>query len=186
MRENPICAPTVVLSRAVFERLGPFEPPMEGVGRGVFVAGEDYDYWFRCLRAGVRFHYDPRPLVRHRRHDRNVTNDMMWTHQGLSLVRHRHADLVDDRRLVRRVLANDYFKIGRLLADEGRLREARRAFRRSLRYAAATRVSQCARAAAWMAIVSSPPAVCNRVGPTAVGFSRAMDRLLGRRRPALP
>ena len=62
-RECCVCAPSVVIRRSLFERLGPF---VEGFG------ADDWEYWFRCLRAGARFYYDPRPLASWRQHESNL------------------------------------------------------------------------------------------------------------------
>src|SRR5271167_1903712 len=55
-----ISTSSVVVRRALFERMGPF---MEH-----FMC-EDWHYWMQCLRAGVRFFYDPRLMVGYRQHD---------------------------------------------------------------------------------------------------------------------
>ena len=42
------------MRRSLFDRLGPFRENFDG---------DDYDYWFRCLRAGAKFYFDPRRLL---------------------------------------------------------------------------------------------------------------------------
>jgi glycosyltransferase involved in cell wall biosynthesis len=175
-RVNSICCPSVALRRELFERLGPFVERFEG---------DDYDYWFRCLRAGARFYYDPRVLMGHRRHEHNMTNDKMAVCRALSTVHFWHEDLIDDRRLVREVHALDLFRIGRLLVDQGRPREALRTFRRSLRYPSRATASLSLRALAWVAILSLPELARERAGRALVGFSRALTGLRGAGRPAL-
>ena len=68
-RQCCICAPSVVIRRSLFERLGPF---IEDFG------ADDYEYWFRCLRDGARFYYDPRPLLSWRQHENNLTGRTPW------------------------------------------------------------------------------------------------------------
>jgi glycosyltransferase involved in cell wall biosynthesis len=172
---NVIATPFVVMRRALFERLGPFVVDFEG---------DDYDYWFRCLRAGARFYYDPRLLGRYRRHESNLTNNLIGLYRAMNLVRFKHADLVEDRRLLRSVLARDFFRVGRLLVDDGRPREARQHFRRALRYASGTRGSKSARSLGWLAVLSLPEATREQGGHALVGLSRALEQLRGGRRPA--
>jgi glycosyltransferase involved in cell wall biosynthesis len=73
-RECVVCAPTVVIRRSLYLRLGPF---VENFG------ADDYEYWFRCLRAGARFHYDPRPLVNWRQHENNLTRQTVLMEECL-------------------------------------------------------------------------------------------------------
>ncbi len=93
-----ICPSSTLLRRHLYEQLGPFNEHL------VF---EDYDYWMRALRAGAVFYYDPARLVRYRRHARQLTRDLLRTRRSLHEVRTLHADLIDDRRLVRAVHADD-------------------------------------------------------------------------------
>jgi glycosyltransferase involved in cell wall biosynthesis len=152
-RENLICAPSVVIRRSLFERLGPF---VERFG------ADDYEYWMRCLRAGANFHYDPRVLLRYRRHESNLSSGLLWmTECSHEVHRWYAADLGDDA-LAHEVLAGDLFKIGRLLVDEGRVAEARRAFRGALRYAVTTR------ALVWVALLTLPAGVRDRSASTFV------------------
>ena len=175
-RENSVCAPSVVIRRALFERLGPF---VEDFG------ADDYEYWMRCLRAGACFYYDSRSLLRYRRHEDNLTGRTVWMLQCLYEVRRSYADDLGDRALARAALENDLFRLGRLLADQGRPREARQVLRGSLRYASGARASTCARALAWIAVLSLPAAAREEVGRALVGLSRAIGRLRGGRHPAL-
>jgi glycosyltransferase involved in cell wall biosynthesis len=170
VRENVIATPFAVLRRSLFERLGPFVENFEG---------DDYDYWFRCLRAGVRFYYDPRLLGRYRRHEGNLTNNLLGLFRAMNLVRLQHADLIEDPRTLRNALAIDCFRIGRLLVDDDRPREARQAFRGALRYASLSG-SRSARALGWVAILSLPPGPRKQGGRAFVSLSRALERLRGR------
>jgi glycosyltransferase involved in cell wall biosynthesis len=172
-----ICAPSVALRRSLYERLGPFKEDFDG---------DDYDYWFRCLRDGASFYFDPRTTVNYRRHAGNVTNNQLAVRQAGHLVHWWHADMIDDRRLVREVFTYDFFRIGRLLVEEGRPDEARRAFRRCLRYASAATSSTSLRALAWTTVLSLPEGVRRQMGRALVGVSRAIDRRGILRRPAVP
>jgi glycosyltransferase involved in cell wall biosynthesis len=176
-RMNVINTPSAVMRRALFDRLGWFIENFEG---------DDYDYWFRCLRAGVRFYYDPRPMVRYRQHDSNITVDHVKLFRAMNHVRRWHADLADDRQLVRTVLADDAFRIGRLLVDANRPREARGAFAHTLRYACGPTASSCARALAWMTILSLPDGARRRAGHVGIRVSRAIEARRAAGRPALP
>jgi glycosyltransferase involved in cell wall biosynthesis len=157
-RENLICAPTIVIRRDLFERLGPF---VEDFG------ADDYEYWMRCLRAGAKFHYDPRVLIRYRRHESNLSSRMLWMQRCSHDVHSWYADSIDDRDLVQDTLASDLFKIGRSLVDEGDPRAARKAFSDSLRH----RVD--ARALAWLAVLSLPAPARQRAGSGLVALKRA-------------
>lgn len=176
LRHNVIATPFIVMRRDLFERLGPFVENFEG---------DDYDYWFRCLRAGARFYYDPRVLGHYRRHDSNLTNDAVGLYRAMNMVRCKNADLVEDRRLLGSVLATDFFRVGRMLVDDGRPREARQEFRRALRHTFSA-PSTGARALAWLAVLSLPRGPRERSGQALVGFSRALDGLLRPGRTSSP
>jgi glycosyltransferase involved in cell wall biosynthesis len=123
-RGNVVCASTAVIRRRLFDVIGPFTERLPC---------EDYDYWLRALKAGATFYYDPALLVRYRQRDGSVTSALLKMHQSTHLAHTWHADLVDDRRLVRAVLARDLSDIARLLVDDDRHREARSTFRASMR-----------------------------------------------------
>ena len=161
-RGNFICAPSIVIRRSLFERLGPF---IEDYG------ADDYEYWMRCLRDGARFFYDGRPLLSYRRHESNLSSRLLWMAQCSHDVHRRYADFIEDRALVREILADDLFRIARGLVDEDRSREASAAFRSSLRY------RRDPRALAWIAILALPDGVRRRTGATFVRMSRAVAGL---------
>jgi hypothetical protein len=92
---------------------------------------------------------------------------------------------VCDRRVVHKVLAGDYFILGRVLVDEERPREARQAFSRALRHASGTPPLDTARALGWVAVLSLPEGMCHSVAMGCVGVRRAVARR-GPRRPAVP
>jgi glycosyltransferase involved in cell wall biosynthesis len=175
-RMNVINTPSAVMRRSLFDRLGWFKENFEG---------DDYDYWFRCLRAGVHFYYDPRPMVRYRQHDSNITVDQVGLFRAMNHVRRWHIDLADDRQLVRTILADDTFRIGRLLVDADRPREARRTFAHTLRYASGPTASACARALAWVTILSLPDGTRRRASDLGIRVSRAIDARRTAGRPAV-
>jgi glycosyltransferase involved in cell wall biosynthesis len=165
-RENLICAPSIMIRRSLFEQLGPF---VERFG------ADDYEYWMRCLRAGASFHYDPRVLLRYRRHESNLSSGLLWMTECSHKVHRWYAEDLNDPALSREILAGDLFKIGRLLADEGRTAESRRAFRGALSYAVTPR------ALMWVALLSLPASVGTRSTSALVRLSRFLD---ARRTPA--
>jgi glycosyltransferase involved in cell wall biosynthesis len=181
-RQCVICAPSVVIRRSLFQRLGPFIQDFRGDRFGA----EDYEYWMRCLRSGARFYYDPRPLLRHRHHDGNLTNRHLWIRQSQHGVRRAYAEDISDRALVSEVLSEDLFRIGRKLVDEARPLEARRAFYGALRHARGASPSANVRALVWALLLGLPVGLRDRGGTALVGLSRSIDRLSGGRRPALP
>jgi glycosyltransferase involved in cell wall biosynthesis len=172
-----INTPSAVIRRDLFEQVGWFTDR--------FLA-DDYEFYFRCVRAGLPFFYDPRTLVRYRRHENNITNDGHEMRRAWTEVRLANADLVGDPKLVRAVLGPELFRIARRFVDEGRRREAREAFRQSLRYARGNVAGANARALTWLAILMLPVNVSNRVGEFLVSVTRALDGVRGGRNPALP
>jgi glycosyltransferase involved in cell wall biosynthesis len=159
-RENIICAPSIVIRRSLFERLGPF---VEKFG------ADDLEYWMRCLREGATFYYDRRVLLRYRRHDGNLSSRLLWMAQCSHDVHRWYADDVKDRVLVRDVLADDHFKIARHMVDEGRAAEARAAFRASLRH------RRRPRALVWTLVLTLPDGARRRAGDSFVRLSRALE-----------
>jgi glycosyltransferase involved in cell wall biosynthesis len=147
LRINPINMPSAVIRRELLDRLGWF--------RAGFVA-DDFEFFFNCLRAGVDFYYDPRSLVRYRRHEHNITSDPSEMHEAMHLVRAWNIDLIEDPRRAERAMAEDLFKIGRAHVNAGNQAKARRSIRRSLRYARGNSLYANARALAWVAILSLP------------------------------
>ncbi len=145
---NLICPSSTLLRRSLYERLGPFVEHLPA---------EDYDYWLRALAVGARFHYDPRVLVRYRRHDAQITANLLAVRRAAFDVRQTHRDLVDDRAHVDAVLARELRAIGRMLVDEGEPRAARSAYRASLRRRATPA------ALAWTALLAAPAAQRRRL-----------------------
>lgn len=140
-RADVVAAPTALVRRALFHRLGAFREDL---------AGEDYEFWMRALRCRAVFFYDPRVLVRLRRHGGNLSSQAlpMWelNHRIHQLYA---ADLGDDD-LARRTLARDLRRIGRCRLGLGRAEAARHAYRASL-----SQVLHPA-ALAWALAVSTP------------------------------
>jgi glycosyltransferase involved in cell wall biosynthesis len=174
---NVINMPSVVLRRELMDRVGWF--------RSGFLA-DDYEFFFNCLRAGARFYYDERPLVRYRRHDANITNDDEALLRDMLVVRERNADRLTDPDLARRCRTSDLFKIGRVLAEGDRASEARRAFANSARSAGWRAPAVTLRALCWMGILTAPAGARARSARAAVTLSRRIDELRGGRSPALP
>jgi glycosyltransferase involved in cell wall biosynthesis len=172
-KECCICAPSVMIRRSLFVGLGPF---IEDFG------ADEYEYWFRCLRAEARFYYDPRPLLSWRQHDNNLTQQTGWMDECARQVRSWYAADVTDR-----AIADDHFRTGRRLIDEQRPRDARQAFRRSISYRGGDISSPAtARALVWLAILGLPAGVREWAARTLTEVSRAIDEQRGGRHPSLP
>jgi glycosyltransferase involved in cell wall biosynthesis len=166
-RGNTLCAPSVLIRRSLFERLGPF---VERFRRGDVVErfnADDYEYWMRALRAGAQFFYDPRVLLSYRRHDSNITNDYLHMRRSTYAVHRGYADDIADKELVRDTLARDLFAIARDTVDAGQPREARAAFLAALRY------RPMPRAFAWALVLSLPIGVREQMGAALVAVKRA-------------
>jgi glycosyltransferase involved in cell wall biosynthesis len=140
-RANFVNSCTTVVRRRLYEQLGPFVERLPC---------EDYDYWLRALTAGAVFFYDPSELVRCRAHEQQVSNNLLRMHEGVYKVHGWHAGLVEDSRLVQKVLARDLSNIARVLSDQDSPREAREAFVSSLRRSPTLRVL------AWVVVLSTP------------------------------
>jgi glycosyltransferase involved in cell wall biosynthesis len=165
-RGNTLCAPSVVIRRALFERLGPF---VERYRRGDVVErfnADDYEYWMRALQGGARFYYDPRVLVSYRRHDGNITNDYLHMRRSTHAVHRWYAGEIADRRLVGETLAWDLFTIARDTVDAGDPRAARAAFLTALRH------RPMPRALAWALVLTLPAAARDRATAPLVAAKR--------------
>jgi PST family polysaccharide transporter len=123
--ENLIAAPTSLIRRSLFERLGRFREDM---------LVEDYEFWMRALHDGATFFYDPHLLVDYRRHGDNLSSRLLDMRLRVDHPVHREYAGDVSKRFARRVLSGDLRQIGRYHLDSGRLEEARRAYRASLRY----------------------------------------------------
>jgi glycosyltransferase involved in cell wall biosynthesis len=172
LHTNPINMPSALIRRELLGRLGWFTDR--------FLA-DDFEFFFRCLRADVPFYYEPRTLVRYRRHEHNITKSLPAIHEAMHLVRARNADRVGDRRLAAETMARDLFVIGRAHVDEGNRRRGRQAIRRSLRYTEGNTLYTNARAIAWIAILSLPAWASGRALQTLPRLRRGIRRLTGSR-----
>jgi glycosyltransferase involved in cell wall biosynthesis len=170
-RIYPINMPSTVIRRDLFDRIGWF--------RTDFIA-DDAEFFFKCLRAGVEFYYEPRTLVRYRAHEVNITNNLAASREGLHLVRSWNLDLLDDRGFGARSMAEDHFRIGRAHLDEGRPREARREMRRALHYWRRNSLYGTLRALAWAAILTLPGGAAARLGATVARISSASGNVFDR------
>ncbi len=139
-RSNGLCASSTLIRRSLFERIGPFADRL---------ACEDYEFWLRAARAGAVFYYDPTVVVRYRRHWGNVSNDHLAMARAVRSVHVRHAPIIDDSRLVQRVLAEDCARVGRLLVHND-CRLARTEYLGALRHRVALREL------VWAAVLSLP------------------------------
>ncbi len=166
-RRNAVCPSTTLTRRRVYERLGPF---LE------HTATEDYEYWMCALRGGAVFYYDPRMLVRYRRHDRNASSNHLGMARTDLLVHTWYAELARSRPLTRRVLARDNFVIGRLLRDADRSEEAREAFAASLRH------WPTPRALAWLALMWAPERQRATLAEATIALKRAGAHAISRKR----
>ena len=164
-RANVLCASSALIRRDLFEALGPFADRL---------ACDDYDYWLRAAKAGAVFFYDPGVLLRYREHGGNITNNALEMCRARYRVHTWHADVADDRRLVRAVLAQDGADLGRLLVDADRHAEARSAFSQSLRH------KPGAFALTWALLVSVPP----RYRPALIKGSLSLKRTVAAAQPA--
>lgn len=160
-----ICASSAMIRRDLFQRLGPFIEAF---------AADDYEYWFRCLRHGALFYYDPRPMVCWRQHDRNLTLRTSWMQRCCEQVRDRYACEVSDT-----AIAAHLFRRARGQVEQGDARAARELFARSLRHRRRPPAFEDLRALAWIAILWLPGWARRLTGTAVVSASRRLDRLLG-------
>lgn len=169
-----INAPSIVIRRALFESLGPF---IENFG------ADDYEYWFRCLRAGARFYYEPRPLVRWRQHGNNLSWRSAWMDECSYQVLTVYQSEITSHRIRAKGFAPLFFRTARRQVDAGDAKAARKSFARSLRYWRGQGVSQSARALAWIGVLSLPPRIQGVLAKSLVKIKRSIDSLLGTRQP---
>jgi len=120
-----LAAPTALIRRGLFGRVGGFRDDLPA---------EDYEFWLRALRHGAAFHYDPRPVVRYRQHEGNQSKREWLMHETHYDVLRDYARDIDDRELVRRVLARNRLIVARHRLAAGQREPARRAFGASVRH----------------------------------------------------
>ena len=120
-----IAAPTAVVRRRLHEQLGGFNED---------ISIEDYEFWLRALTSNAAFYFDPRLLVRLRQHDSNLgTSNALLVWELNLWIHRRYEDSVQDKQLVRRVIARDLATIGRCQLGRGNAEAARASYRDSLR-----------------------------------------------------
>jgi glycosyltransferase involved in cell wall biosynthesis len=159
-RANFVCVSSTLIRRRLYQHLGPFvERPQ---------VAEDYEFWMRALAAGAVFFYDPSVLVRYRSHEQQLSNNMLRMHEAEYVVHGWHSGLVDNSRLVRKVLARDLSNIARTLSDQERPREARATFVSSLRHRPTLRVL------AWVLVLSAPDRYRRPLADGLVSIKRAL------------
>lgn len=125
-RTNVIASPTAVVRRALHERLGGFREDLS--------AGEDYDFWLRALQAGSVFFFDPRLLAKLRKHGANLSDQPLVVWETNYRIHGWHAESLNDPGLADRTLAKDLLILARCRLGADQVREARTAYRSSLRH----------------------------------------------------
>jgi glycosyltransferase involved in cell wall biosynthesis len=142
-RSDLVPAPTAVIRRELFDRLGGFREDLDG---------EDYEFWMRALKHGAVFFNDRRLLVRLRQHGGNLSAQAVSMWEMNLQIHELYATDLGDERLARRTLAHDLRTIGRSRLGLGEVDRARAAYRSSL-------AKQPHPAAlAWTALLSLPGA----------------------------
>jgi Glycosyl transferase family 2 len=102
---NLVCAPSVVMRREAFERLGGFDP------RVPFTA--DWEMWMR-IALFYDVGYLARPLVCYRRHDAMETETLSWSRQlrqgylAKMLALEKYPERVSDAEALRTQIAREY------------------------------------------------------------------------------
>jgi glycosyltransferase involved in cell wall biosynthesis len=164
---NIIAAPSAVIRRSLHQELGGFREDL---------AGEDYEFWMRALRAGAVFYYDPRLILHYRRHGENLSmpggrRDVhLRPVLEMNYLIHRwYADMVPAAE-VRRALAKDLCDLGRHLVDVGPPADAGRALRASLRRRPSIR------AITWLVLLRLRPEARERVVAMIAELQRATYR----------
>jgi glycosyltransferase involved in cell wall biosynthesis len=154
---NPICPSTTFVRRELFHRVGGFRD----------TRCEDYDFWMRALDLGARFAYEPATLVHYRRHESNVSSNLLAVHRSNLMVRRANRHLVAPR-LARRLIAQDLFSVGRDLCEGERTAEARTCFGESLRERFTPK------AATWLALCAAPESVRRPLADRLVAAKRSL------------
>jgi glycosyltransferase involved in cell wall biosynthesis len=166
-RGNPICPSTTFVRRELFHRVGGFRD----------TRCEDYDFWMRALGLGARFAYQQATLVHYRRHDSNVSSNLLAVHESNLMVRRENRHLVT-QRLARKLIAQDLFSVGRDLCQADRAAEARP------RFADSVRERPTFKAATWLALCAAPQSVSGPLADRLVAVKRSLSPTgLGADRP---
>lgn len=123
-KENTLAAPTAVIRRALFDRIGGFREDLPA---------EDLEFWFRSIRARAVFFYDERLMVHYRQHAGNLSRRRLTTAEMAYKVKCEYASDLSDQRFARSVLARDLRIIGGLRRARGDAAGARRAYAEAVR-----------------------------------------------------
>jgi glycosyltransferase involved in cell wall biosynthesis len=146
---NLFASPSVLIRRTLHEELGGFREELPT---------EDWEFWLRALRAGAVFYFDPRVVLRCRRHGENMSMPGAVRDERLRpllemnyTIHEEYANLVPEAD-ARRALAKDMCDLGRNLVEVGTPDEARRALKASLGK------DPTVRALVWLGLLQLSPA----------------------------
>jgi GT2 family glycosyltransferase len=64
---NFLCAPSACLRRELFDQIGKFSPGL--------IQLQDFEYWIRIAKRGLRFYVSEEPVVRYRWHRSNLSSE---------------------------------------------------------------------------------------------------------------
>ncbi len=127
LKENCIFTPTVMVRRDALNTIGHFDEQLP--------IAEDYDLWLRITRQ-YPVHFIDRPLVTRRRIGSNITEDKKSYIESCIHLREKllniHKEDPARRRIVERQLKRDRYNLGYILFDNMKLKDARKAFQRTL------------------------------------------------------
>jgi glycosyltransferase involved in cell wall biosynthesis len=116
---NSLAAPTAMIRRELHQRLGGFREDL---------LAEDYEFWFRALKAGAVFHYDARTLVDYRSHGQSLSRrTLSLVEMGLA-VRLQYAGQIEDESWRSMVLSREWRRVGFYRRSFGDYRGAGRAY----------------------------------------------------------
>jgi GT2 family glycosyltransferase len=114
-----ITTSTALIKKEVLQAIGLFDASDE------IRSCEDYDCWFRLIRAGYRFVHMPETLCLRRKHDEALTKNLkVITKAELSVIQ-KHSDwsVLPDSLLNARI-TNLYGRLADICVDNNHLREA--------------------------------------------------------------
>ncbi|HLI32583.1 MAG TPA: glycosyltransferase [Solirubrobacteraceae bacterium] len=157
-----VCASTVMMRKALYQRIGPFR---ERFG------ADDHEYWFRALRSGARFYYDPRPLAYWRQHDTNLTLQREWMESSAREVRRWYAADVSAR-----ARAEAAYMESRRLIDARAYGAARPLLVRSVVESMRRPSAIALRALVWLAIAFLPSSTSARAARGAASLRSLIRR----------
>lgn len=149
-QSNFIPASSVLIRRSALDAVG-------GFARAPHELAEDWDLWFRLLRAGERFVFDPTARIKYRRHAGGLTQDIERLAEAGLAVHERHAGLVSPA-LAQWVKARDLASLARGKIRRRDWKGARADFKESARLAKPPRRDRATRA------IAAVPLLRNRLG----------------------